>query len=164
MQKLKEKFKRWKASSDEEKFETLFKVLIVPPTLLFILFAWVHYTILPMVKLSYGISFDLNQDGIFTISDAWLLIKEMFYEPGASLTKNLSDVPLIQFFEIDTSDKYNIFSFIISFILFIPVILVGLLQWASSQRGAFLGFCEGLASALGLVYMLFVVVFLFDGL
>ena len=141
MNSLKEKLIRWKAGSDEEKFSFLLGILILPPTLLFVLFIWLQFTILPMVKLSYIVSSDLNHDGIFTMSDALLLIKEMFYAPGAAISKEFSGTFPIQFFESNVSYQYNILAFIISVVLLSPILLSGFVIFLIniSEKGFLVG-------------------------
>lgn len=158
MNKLNELMIIWLAYSFREKLEVLLLFLIFGLVLL-IFFLWAQCTFLPIVRLSNSISLDANQDDIITISDIWLLIREMFYEPGASLserilTEKLLDPSLINFFEIDTSKKYNLLSFIISFILFIPLTLHGFFTWQSSEKKVF-DFFEAIFSTFAMMYGLF---------
>lgn len=69
---------------------------------------------------------DQNKDGIFTISDVWALLVDLFFLPGASALYWLyvKSPALSQFLEIDPSSFHGILSGVFSFIVWGIIYLV----------------------------------------
>jgi hypothetical protein len=70
---------------------------------------------------------DMNGDGIFTISDVWLMVKYVYFAPGdLVIFAHLSDRELPTLFELDASWLYGWTSGVISgLVWFIVLGIIG---------------------------------------
>ena len=57
---------------------------------------------------------DINNDGLFTISDVWDILYSIFYYPGDFLISYMLNTKLGPFFELSTNDYGRDFSFFLS--------------------------------------------------
>ena len=78
------------------------------------------------MKKPWLFEFDMNHDEIFTISDIFDWLVQLYYLPGDSVLYLLmsSFVSISQFFEITQNSFHGFFSGIISFITWLIVIVV----------------------------------------
>jgi hypothetical protein len=77
---------------------------------------------------------DMNGDGVFTISDVWLMAKYVYFAPGDALILSVMAVSpkLATFFEIDAGWLYGWVSSVISGIIWFW--MFGTILWASIEE------------------------------
>ena len=64
----------------------------------------------------WGLRWDMNYDGVFTISDVWAILHSLFFYPGDLIVYIILNTKVGIFLEFSTSNYGGFFSGIISFL------------------------------------------------